>query len=116
MAGTILINDTISVAMSGVEFEHVVEAIRPFLSAKNSAIVDEAYNPLDEGGMDFISVETLNIEDFNVFCDAALSAFGDEMTKNSITEFQSVWNEVLSNLNSDPRRAEKQKGGVPRRF
>jgi hypothetical protein len=108
MAGTILINDKVGIAMSGVQFDHLVEAIRPYLREKSSTLVDEVYNPLDEGGMDFIFVESLNADEFKLFCDATSSAFDAEVKANPRTEFQNVWNEVLRNLTSDPRHMTRQ--------
>lgn len=104
MAGAILIGEKTGVSMSGVEFDHLVEAIRPFFATNSSAIVDEVYSPVDEGGMDFISVQSLSPDAFNSFRSAVLAAFKDELKRNPNSQFQNVWNEVLTKLDSDPRR------------
>ena len=78
-------------------------SLRSFLHSQDINIQEEVYGPLDEGGMDFISLQSLSKEGFSVFYDATRRAYDNELSESPDSHFKSSWNELLSSLLSDSR-------------
>lgn len=60
MTGAFLIIQTNGMSMSGVEFTHIVEALRRSLKDQSQESLEAAYRSMDESGMDFVSLESLD--------------------------------------------------------
>lgn len=103
MAGAILINEVDGVSMSGVEFGHITQAIRSLLQRQSPDILEEVYRPLDEGGMEFVSLKALDRKAFAVFFEAARRAYGVEQSENPDSPFKGAWREFLERLLADSR-------------
>ena len=97
--------------MSGFEFDHILDAIRPILQARDWALADEIYEPVVEGGMDFISVESLSPESYGVFCESAREAYARHLEANPTSPFKRAWSELLDSLSADPRAQLFRRGG-----
>jgi hypothetical protein len=92
--------------MSGLAFDHFAEAIRSCLQRLDQALMREVFGPCDEGGMSFVSVESLDAESFNRFAAAASDAFAAEQQANRGSVYWDIWRELLRVLEEDPRRTE----------
>ena len=103
MAGAILVNDIDGVSMSGVEFDHIAEAIREPLKKLNQRAMENTYRSLDEEGMEFISLEHLDGDAFKNFFDAASGAYEREKKERPDSPFKNAWSELLRLLLADPR-------------
>jgi len=103
MAGAFLINQINGISMSGVEFTHITEAIRDLLKNQSQESLEAAYRPMDEGGMDFVSLKALDRKQFAAFYDAACKAYGNEQRKSLDSPFKISWQNLLDCLATDPR-------------
>lgn len=93
-------------SMSGMAFIHIAEAIRSFLRIEDIGTLRDIYRPLDEGGLDFISLDFLEKNDFESFFYAAHMAFDEEQRQYPESQFKQVWNELFERLSADPRFGE----------
>jgi len=103
MAGTILISDNIGLATSTVEFDYLVERIRRAFDAGEEQLVSEIYEPLDEGGMTYISVADKGEEVFRSFGNAVMRAYSTSKSEVSFSSYKERWLELISLIKSDPR-------------
>jgi hypothetical protein len=102
MAGAFVIAEGKALSMSGVDFEYLVQAIRGAFLDDEEKIKTEIYRPLDEGGMDFISLREQDNSCFKVFFRATERAF----CKASGVNRKCLWDELITLLKSDPRYVE----------
>jgi hypothetical protein len=102
MAGAIVIAEGKALSMSGVDFEYLVEAIRGAFLDDEENFRTEIYRPLDEGGMDFISLRKQDKSGFNAFFRATQGA----SSKVSGVDRKCLWDELITMLKSDPRYVE----------
>lgn len=103
MAGTILIGEKKGLPLSTIEFDYLVERIRLAFNNVDEDFMREIYEPLDEGGMTFISLIGLNEKGFQAFAHATAQAYSQDSQEGAISKYKSRWNELLAVLADDPR-------------
>lgn len=103
MASAILISENSGFSISGVEFDYLVESIRKILTIKNRTLLNNIFQPLDEGGMDFISIESLSKTEFNEFHEAVILAYKGQIENSLNIKLHTTWKELLSKLEMDNR-------------
>lgn len=103
MAGTILIMGKDGLATSTVEFDYLAERIRCAFSPEEDAIVSTVFEPLDEGGMTFISTTELCKAEFQAFERAVKRAYAISMQDASFQDYKERWIELIKILDKDPR-------------
>jgi hypothetical protein len=103
MAGTILITEKEGLATSTVEFDYLVERIRHAFLPEDSEIVSAIYEPLDEGGMTFISAADLGDDKFQTFVRAVRRAYAMSAQEASFHDHKDRWIELIKILDKDQR-------------
>ncbi|GFE80219.1 hypothetical protein GCM10011487_22190 [Steroidobacter agaridevorans] len=103
MAGAILLREGRGVSMSGLAFDHILDAIRPIVESHNAALARRVWEPVDEGCMDFISFEDLNSDEFGVFYESVRDAYARELDVNPDAPFKPIWKELIEMLSADAR-------------
>jgi hypothetical protein len=105
MAGTILVGEKSGLAMSTVEFDYLVERIRHAFNEGDEKFAQEIYEPLDAGGMTFISVAEAGVDGFRAFVRAARQACSRAATEDGYAQHSKWWGDLLCLLERDPRYA-----------
>ena len=103
MAGTILISDNVGLATSTVEFDHLVERIRKAFVVGEEQLASDIYEPMDEGGMTFISVSDKDPEVLVAFGNAVMRAYLASQNEASFPSYKERWLELIGLIKSDPR-------------
>ncbi len=111
MAGYIHITDDIGLSMSSISFNAIVEFPRKFFDSNSKEVEVEIYEPIDEGGMNFISLAEQDIEGFMVFYQAINLAYEESrklgycgnLDKQFFEMVMNTWKELLDLLKADPR-------------
>lgn len=103
MGGTILVSKGRGFATSTVDFDYLVERIRAELMPKHPSVVIAAYEPLDEGGMTFISLEALDRESYCFFVEAITKAEVKASTDVSYPKRSTLWRQLSDILRQDVR-------------
>lgn len=103
MAGAILLGIGNGVSLKSVDFDYIVEKIRLNFREAESAIREEIYSPVDDGGLSFISLEEQDSDGFNAFVRAASSAYEQELKAQPLSSHRFSWEELMKALESDPR-------------
>lgn len=103
MAGTILVDDDSGLATSTVEFDYLVERIRHAFTKDDERFLQQIYEPLDEGGMTFISLTDTGVEGFRAFVRAAKQACSRAATEEGFAQHRKQWADLLDILERDPR-------------
>ncbi|WP_339385769.1 hypothetical protein [Burkholderia sp. Ac-20379] len=111
MAGTIMIAKNNMMGTSTLEFDYLVERIRAAFPVEYKSIASAVYEPLDEGGMTFISAIDLDQESYCVFSDAVHRAYKDSMREASFPLHESRWIDLLGIVENDPRSRESKAKG-----
>ena len=89
--------------MSGLAFDHILAAIRPIVGSHDVGLVKQIWEPVDEGGMDFISVKHLNREEYDLFYRSVRDAYARELEGNPDAPLKPVWEELIDMLAADAR-------------
>ena len=113
MAGFIHIKDDAGFPVNSIAFNAIVEFSRQFFSEKDKELVRDIYSPVDEGGMNMVSLDEEGKDSFNAFYRGIKKAYDscDERGKCGELEaqyFSSVmeaWKELLELLEGDERFA-----------
>jgi hypothetical protein len=103
MAGAILLAENNGVSLNSLDFDHIIEKIRPNFRDSEDLVRDEIYSPVDDGGMSFISLKEQSPDGFNAFFRAALIAYESETGEQPLSSYRSSWDELMTALRSDPR-------------
>lgn len=103
MAGTILVTDERGLAISTVEFDYLVECIRGAFLQEDQSVAELVYEPLDEGGMTFISAVELDELSYPVFAETVWRAYVASKGTASFSRFEARWKELLEIIEQDPR-------------
>ena len=106
MAGAILISENNGVSLKSLDFDYIIEKIRPHFGVDEDLVREEIYSPVDDGGMSFISLKEQNDDGFNAFFRAASIVYESELREQPLSARRSSWDELMMALRSDPR-AEK---------
>ena len=110
MAGAILLAENNGVSLNSLDFDHIIEKIRPNFRDSEDLVRDEIYSPVDDGGMSFISLKEQNSDGFNAFVRAALIAYESEISEQPLSSHRSSWDELMTALRSDPRTENSSNG------
>ncbi|MCL1790835.1 MAG: hypothetical protein FWG40_05675 [Peptococcaceae bacterium] len=97
-------------------FECIVEETRGLFKDSEQKYVEEIYQPLDEWGQNYISLEDVDKEGFSLFgdyCKKAMEDFPNSETGKSVpSEGMPVilvnWSELLRIMREDPRYRKRQ--------
>lgn len=103
MGGTILIAPSVAVAMRSMDFDDIVERIRSELDAEGLVITKRIYEPLDDEGMDFISLWDADDTIFARFVRAADRARVLAEVRECYPWRREAWEELFMKLEADPR-------------
>lgn len=103
MAGEILLAENKGVSFNSLDFDHIIEKIRPNFRAGEDLVRDEIYSPVDDGGMSFISLKEQGADGFNAFFRAASIAYESEIGERPLSPHKSSWDELMMTLRDDPR-------------
>ncbi|QWT22147.1 hypothetical protein KPL74_09080 [Bacillus sp. NP157] len=106
MSGTIIFSPGHGVATSTINFDYLVERIRQSFDASDGDVISEIYDPLDQGGMTYISLADLSQEKFNAFVRAVRRAYSLAASDGSYHKFTVAWEELLAKLRADTRYLE----------
>lgn len=110
MAGFIHISSGAGLSISTLSFNRIVEHTRKLLVTDNSCL-QKIYEPLDEGGLNMISLEEQDKSGFHTFYKATKLAFfeyeeGLDQFKKEDSRYESTyqsWDELLKMLKQDNR-------------
>jgi hypothetical protein len=83
MAGFIHIKGQKGLSVGSVAFNALAEFTRPFFKAEDQRLVKEIYLPLDEGGLDMVSLDEQGVEGFNAYYRGIRSAYEECKSKKS---------------------------------
>jgi hypothetical protein len=103
MGGTILVSKGNGFATSTVDFDYLTERIRAELMWKDPSVLTAAYEPLDDGGMTFISLEALDDESYRIFVEATKQAELKASTDASFSTRSVLWRPLREMLQRDAR-------------
>jgi hypothetical protein len=78
MAGTIIISRGVGLPTGTLLFDYLGENIRARLQSTGQSVIAKAYEPMDEGGMTFITLDELDPLEFAQFLNAVRSSFEAE--------------------------------------
>ncbi len=103
MAGSIIVSKELRFPVSSLQFDYLAERIRAGFDFEGQAYLKEIYSPMDEGGMDFISVKNENEAAFKSFVLAVLKAKEAASTEDSYATFGGLWEGLLAKIRLDER-------------
>lgn len=106
MAGTILIGNKSGLAISSIEFDYMIERIRGAFMPGEEGISARVFEPLDEGGMTFISAADVDASAYQVFARAVRRAYERAMLEESFSKHQTSWLDLVRMIELDPRCSE----------
>jgi hypothetical protein len=111
MAGYVHITKDVGLSMSTISFNAIVEFPRKYFDSDSKEFESEIYEPVDEGGMDFISLIEQEASGFMVFYKVVNAAYKESerlgRCGNLDDQFygmvMNTWAELLELLRADSR-------------
>lgn len=103
MAGAILVSDKNGVSLNSLDFDYIIEKIRPHFQVGEELLREEIYSPVDEGGMSFISLKEQSDEGFKAFLRATSLALEHDEREQAFSARKKSWEELVMMLRADPR-------------
>jgi hypothetical protein len=103
MAGTILIGKKSGLAVSSIEFDYMIDRIRGAFMPGEENIRKQVFEPLDDGGMTFISAADIDAHSYHVFSRAIRRAHEKAMLEESFPKHQTAWLDLIRMTDHDPR-------------
>ncbi|WP_280118954.1 toxin-immunity protein system imunity protein CdiI [Burkholderia pseudomallei] len=103
MAGSIVISKEVRVPVSTSQFDYLVGRIGDQFHSSDMWIKDEVYLPMEEGGMSFISTESLNSSGLSIFLATVMRARAASQAEESFPLYENVWNQLVEKLRQDVR-------------
>lgn len=103
MGGTILISKGNGFATNAVDFDYLAERIRAELMSKDPSVLTAVYEPLDDGGMTFLSLEALDGASYRIFVEATIQAELKASTDASFFAWSELWRQFHDMLQTDAR-------------
>jgi hypothetical protein len=100
MGGAVFITSGTLLPTSTRAFDYLIERLRPHLRAD---VVASAYAPMDEGGMTFISFESLGSADFQHVLKVATELSHSESAATPESPYLVWWDRLLQLLRADVR-------------
>lgn len=113
MAGFIHIKNDTGLPINSVAFNAIVEFSRIFFSEIEENLVRNIYAPIDEGGMNMISLDEEGKEEFNAFYNGIKRAYDScndsgkcgNLDNQYFSGAMQSWRELLELLENDTRYA-----------
>lgn len=105
MAGAILVAENKGVSFNSLEFDYIIEKIRPHFGDQEHRVRDQLYSPVDEGGLSFISLTEQGRDGFNAFARAASIAYDGELKEQPLSMHRQSWDALMTALRADTRAA-----------
>jgi len=106
MAGSIFVSSETLLSLSSVQFDYLVEKIRAVALEVDKTYWSQIFEPMDEGGMSFISLEQQDISGFSVFCSAVTLAKEKSEAASAEGHYLALWNRLTTLLQQDSRYRE----------
>jgi len=103
MSGTILVAEKAGLATSTSDFDYLAEKIRAAFLPEHESIKSAVFEPLDEGGMTFISAADLESKEFQAFARAVKDASVTAMVEPIAEPRRDYWMELCKLLEKDSR-------------
>ncbi|WP_175818888.1 hypothetical protein [Burkholderia sp. BCC0419] len=103
MAGSIVISKDVRVPVSTDQFDYLIGRIGDQFDSSGMQIKNEVYLPVEEGGMSFISTESLDSNDLAIFLTAVMRARTAAQAEGSFLLYENVWNQLVEKLRQDAR-------------
>lgn len=111
MAGFIHIKGDSGLSVGSITFNAIAEFTRSYFDENDRSYIKEIYSPLDEGGMDMVSLNDQGVEGFNAYYRGIKKAYDECIQKRKCGElgekyFDMVmdsWKELIELLESDKR-------------
>ena len=103
MAGSIVNSRNVRVPMSTSQFDYLVSRIGDQFDSSDIWVKNEVYLPVEEGGMSFISTESLNSNELAIFSTAVMRARAASQDEGSFLLYEGVWNQLVEKLRQDAR-------------
>ncbi len=103
MGGTILVSKGNGFPTSTVDFDYLAGRIRAELMTKHPSVLTAAYEPVDDGGMTFLSLEALDGVSYCIFVEATEQAELKASTDASFSTRSTLWRQLLDMLQRDAR-------------
>lgn len=63
----------------------------------------KVYLPMDEGGMAFVSAESLNPSELVIFLKTVMQAKNASQNEESFAMYEDLWNQLIEKLRQDTR-------------
>ena len=103
MAGSIVIYKDVRVPVSTSQFDYLVSRVGDQFGLSDIWVKDEVYLPMEEGGMSFISTESLNSNELSIFLTAVTRARTACQAEDSFPLYENVWDQLIEKLRQDTR-------------
>nr|WP_269112903.1 hypothetical protein [Burkholderia territorii] len=103
MAGSIVISKDVRIPVSTSQFDYLVGRIGDQFDSPDIWVKDEAYLPMEEGGMSFVSTESLNSNGLSIFLAAVTRARTASHAEDSFPLCENVWGQLVEKLRQDTR-------------
>jgi len=103
MAGMIFISRELRVAVSTQQLGYLVERIRDAFSAEDLPYLLAIYSPMDDEGMNFISVENEDENGLKAFFKAVVRAKARAGTESNFGVYVPLWQNLLAKIRMDSR-------------
>lgn len=103
MAGAILVSAKNSLSFNSLDFDHIIEKIRPHFRDVDELVRAAIYSPVDEGGMSFISLKEQSTDGFNAFLQAAALGLESDLREQPLSARKNSWDALMAMLRADPR-------------
>ena len=103
MAGAIFISKELRLPVSTSQFDYFVKHLEDAFLSDEQDIRKEVFRPFEEGGMDFITAEALDVGAFGKFCAAVSRAYQSARSKEAFPVYQPLWEDLQKRIRADIR-------------
>ena len=103
MAGAIFISKELRLPVSTSQFDYLVKHLADAFLSDEQDIREEVFRPFEEGGMDFITAEALNVGAFAKFCAAATRAYQIARSEEVFPVYEQLWEDLQKLIRADIR-------------
>lgn len=111
MAGFIHIKDEKGLSVGSIAFNAIAEFTRPYFKEADKKHIQEIYSPIDEGGMDMISLAEQDTQGFNAYYNGIHEAYNDCIRSKKCGDLgdqyfymvMDSWKELIELLEKDER-------------
>lgn len=103
MAGSIVISKDVRVSVSTGQFGYLIDRIGGRFDSSGMHVKAKVYLPMDEGGMTFVSAESLNPSELVIFLKTVVQAKNASQNEESFAMYEDLWNQLIEKLRQDAR-------------